>query len=254
MRTFLADLHIHTLLSPCGDLEMTPRMVVEKSLERGLSIIAISDHNSTRMGEIIAAFAATKGLTVLPAVEVNTAEEVHCLAILPDWKRAATFQQFLDNKLIVIKNKPSLFGYQVVVDVDEQVLFTEDRLLVSALKASVKEVETEVHQLNGLFIPAHISRRQNGILHQLGFIPHDLECDAYELTPGSLRENYWELVPNGEHATWIFSSDAHYPEQIGKFSTGFWLEKPSFEELKMALKNEQGRRVEGLVTGSIFCQ
>ena len=70
MRTFLADLHIHTLLSPCGDLEMTPRMVVEKSLERGLSIIAISDHNSTRMGEIIAAFAATKGLTVLPAVVI----------------------------------------------------------------------------------------------------------------------------------------------------------------------------------------
>ena len=45
---FLADLHIHTCLSPCGDLEMSPRNIIQKAEEKGLDVIAITDHNSTR--------------------------------------------------------------------------------------------------------------------------------------------------------------------------------------------------------------
>ena len=45
---FKADLHIHTVLSPCGDLEMSPTAIVDRALSRGLDMIAISDHNTTR--------------------------------------------------------------------------------------------------------------------------------------------------------------------------------------------------------------
>ena len=38
MKRFKADLHIHSCLSPCGDLDMSPRTIVEKGLERVNSI------------------------------------------------------------------------------------------------------------------------------------------------------------------------------------------------------------------------
>ena len=45
---FKADLHIHSVLSPCGDLEMSPSAIIAEAKSKGLNIIGISDHNSTR--------------------------------------------------------------------------------------------------------------------------------------------------------------------------------------------------------------
>ena len=47
MKEFRVDLHLHTCLSPCGSLEMSPQRIVETALERGLDAIAVTDHNST---------------------------------------------------------------------------------------------------------------------------------------------------------------------------------------------------------------
>ena len=46
MKEFRVDLHLHTCLSPCGSLEMSPQRIVETALERGLDAIAVTDHNS----------------------------------------------------------------------------------------------------------------------------------------------------------------------------------------------------------------
>ena len=53
MKTFRTDLHIHTLLSPCGDLEMSPANIVSLACQRGLDIIGITDHNTTRQCELV---------------------------------------------------------------------------------------------------------------------------------------------------------------------------------------------------------
>ena len=246
MKEFLADLHIHSVLSPCGDLEMTPRNIVFFALEQGLSMIAITDHNSTRMCRIISDYAAEKGLVVIPGAEVNTSEEVHCLALFGNWEQTDLFQIFLDEHLLDIQNKLSIFGEQVVVDKDENILYTEKRSLITGLKASITEVEAMVHSLNGLFIPAHIYRRQNGIIHQLGMLPENLNYDALELTPGSYSVEYSGENKTGDHRSWIFSSDAHFTDQIGKFNTRLMMESPGFSELKLALKNSEGRSVLGL--------
>ena len=46
MRAYRADLHVHTCLSPCGELEMLPRAIVARALELGLDILGICDHNA----------------------------------------------------------------------------------------------------------------------------------------------------------------------------------------------------------------
>ena len=40
------DLHIHSALSPCAEVEMTPNNIVNMSLLKGLDMIAVTDHNS----------------------------------------------------------------------------------------------------------------------------------------------------------------------------------------------------------------
>jgi len=246
MKEFLADLHIHTVLSPCGDFEMTPRNIVDAALSKGLNMIAITDHNSTRMCRIISEYAAAKDLAVIAGAEVNTSEEVHCLALFGTWEQVEIFQLFLDEHLLDIQNKPSIFGDQVVVDSDENILYTEKRSLITGLKVSIDEVESFVHRLDGLFIPAHIYRRQNGIIHQLGILPESLNYDALELTPGSYYDENLKNIKMTGKRSWIFDSDAHFIDQIGKFSTRLMMKSPEFSELKLALKNSEGRSVLGL--------
>ena len=79
MTPFKADLHIHTVLSPCGDLEMSPSAIVQRALARGLDMIAISDHNTTRQVKVTQKIGRANGLFVLGGVEVTSQEEAHCL-------------------------------------------------------------------------------------------------------------------------------------------------------------------------------
>ena len=63
MRLFKADLHIHTLLSPCGDLDMTPDEIVRLAKKCGLDIIGITDHNSTKHGKLAREYGRQAGVT-----------------------------------------------------------------------------------------------------------------------------------------------------------------------------------------------
>ncbi|MGC9343178.1 MAG: PHP domain-containing protein, partial [Bacteroidales bacterium] len=80
MEEFRADLHIHSVLSPCGDLEMSPVKLVETAAAKGLDIIGITDHNTTLHCRLVKELGEEQGIFVLTGVEVNTKEEIHCLA------------------------------------------------------------------------------------------------------------------------------------------------------------------------------
>jgi len=47
MKSLKAELHIHTVLSPCATLEMLPPFIVERALETNTHLIAITDHNAS---------------------------------------------------------------------------------------------------------------------------------------------------------------------------------------------------------------
>lgn len=244
MKQFKADLHIHTLLSPCGSLEMSPANIVQSALNAKLDMIAITDHNSTKQAPLIQQIAADKGLTVFCGAEVNTSEEVHCLVLFENNFQLSEFQIFIEENIIPVKNNPDLFGDQIVVDIDEMIIEEVDYLLISALKASLLEVEQKAHTLGGLVIPAHVDRYYNGLFSQLGFMPENLRVDGLELSKNANIEE-WKTIGNiPEGITILRNSDAHYPNQIGTVFSLFNIEEPSFNELKMALHKQQGRSVE----------
>ena len=241
MRIYKADLHIHTLLSPCGDLESTPKKIVDISSRKGLDIIGITDHNSTLHCELVAAFAKDKDIFVLMGSEVTTKEESHCLCFFSDLDSLASFQGYLDNHIPDIINDPDLFGDQVQVDKDENIVFEEKRLLTSALDVGIETICAKVKNLDGIFIPAHIDKSRNSVISQLGYIPADLEYDAVEISEHANKEQIMKQHPYLKGKTFIMSSDAHFPEKIGSVCTSFQLEELSFNEIRKALSNEEGR-------------
>lgn len=243
MKVFRADLHIHTVLSPCGDLEMSPRNIVEEAARKKLDLIGITDHNSTRQAEVVRQLAHQRGIAVLTGAEVTTREEVHCLAFLPDEERRLLFQHFLDEQLPVILNSEGRFGYQALVDASDNILELEERLLITGLRAGIGEVEQEVHRLGGLFIPAHIDRSVNSIFSQLGFIPPGLHFEALEITRFVSEESARQRFGIAEAVTLTASSDAHYPQDIGAACSLFYMHDLSFAEIRLALLGRDGRKV-----------
>jgi PHP family Zn ribbon phosphoesterase len=243
MQYFRADLHIHTVLSPCGDLEMSPGNIVSEAALRGIDIIGITDHNTTRHCELVKRLAEEKGIFVMQGAEITTKEEVHCLAFFENTDALIKFQEYLDSNLPDIKNDPSKFGHQVQVDENEIVIYEEKKLLINAISKSIDEVESFVHSLQGLFIPAHINRPKNSIYSQLGFLPVNLMADALEVSRATTPGQFLKVHPEIKGFTLLQSSDAHYPCDIGSSTTVFFIEEPSFKEIKMALKEENGRKI-----------
>ena len=71
MRPVFYDLHLHSCLSPCGDMDMTPNNIVNMSLLKGLELIALTDHNSCKNCPATLAVAGQAGLAVIPGMEVG---------------------------------------------------------------------------------------------------------------------------------------------------------------------------------------
>ncbi len=243
MITVKADLHIHTVLSPCGDLEMSPRNIVDQAVRKDLKIIGITDHNSIRQIDVVERLAAEAGIFVMGGVEITTREEVHCLAFFPDSAIRAVFQEYIDRHQPSIPNKDGAFGYQVVVDGEDQILYMEEKLLITALDKSINEIEKEVHRLGGIFIPAHIDRTVNSVFSQLGFIPPGLTYEGLGITCYATENEVRGKFNIEKSCTLIKSSDAHYPEDIGKGHSLITLEGCTFEEVRLALAGEGGRKV-----------
>ena len=243
MNKYRADLHIHTVLSPCGDLEMSPTKIIEKAREKGLDIIGITDHNTTRHCKLISKLAEPAGIFVLMGAEVTTREEVHCLTFFENDEKLSEFQIYLEKHLPPIPNNTEKFGYQVVVDEDEQIIDEIEFLLLSALDQSIEQVEQKVHSLGGIIIPAHIDRPSYSIISQLGFIPSDLMIDGIEISANCKVASVMPFLAKHRDKTIIRNSDAHYEENIGKAFSVFEMEHRSFKEIILTLYRIEGRKV-----------
>ncbi len=241
MQMFRTDLHIHTVLSPCGDLEMSPARIVSLASKRGLDIIGITDHNSTKQCELVWKLGRRLGLTVIPGCEMSTREEVHCLGLFENFDALNDFQDYLDQHLTIIPNNPVLFGYQALVDENENILEELLNYLGASLDVSIEEVEQKVHELSGIFIPAHIDRPRNSLFSQLGVFPPELKVEALQISKGANETVVREKFRISPTITLVKFSDAHYPDDLGKTFTIFELENPTFGEIRKALLREDGR-------------
>lgn len=217
------DFHIHTALSPCGDDDMTPSNIVNMAKIKGLDAIAITDHNSCE--NVSACIEAGKeiDLIVIPGMELQTREDVHVVCLFGALEEAMKFQEFVYEKLPPLKNNVNLFGDQLILDKEDNVVGHNERLLLTAADLTLNDALEKVNELNGAFILAHIDRDSFGIIYTLGFIPNDLTVATLEY---SSKESLKKLIDSGlvePRFNFIHSSDAHYLENI--------LERENFLEI-----------------------
>ena len=243
MNLYRADLHIHSVLSPCGDLEMSPGNIVEEAARKGLDIIAVTDHNHTGHARLTRELGARRGIWVVYGAEVCTREEVHCLTFFDTSEQLDAFQVLLEEGLPVMPNDAAKLGYQVIVDEDEQILEEISHTLYPGIKWEIGETSRIVHELGGLFLPAHVDRPMNGLYTQLGVWPEGLDVDGVEISRKCTREDAVKEHPELESYTVIRNSDAHFLADIGRCYSRFLMERMDFSEFSLAIKGEQGRRV-----------
>jgi hypothetical protein len=244
LRRLRADLHIHTCLSPCGELAMSPRAVVERAKQAGLDLIAVTDHNTTENAAAAMAASAGTGLAVLPGIELTTAEEVHLLGLFEPGSDLGPFQDEVYRNLPDLPAKKKFVEDQVLVDAEDYVTGFCPRGLFGATRFSVREAVDLIHGHGGLVVASHIDRDSFSLVSQLGFIPAGLALEAVEVSPllgpEEAREAYGS-VADGRPI--VRFSDAHRPEEIGAAVTEFVVEAPTIAEIRRALAGEDGREV-----------
>jgi len=241
LKRFRADLHIHTCLSPCASLDMTPKRIIQQAKQKGLDIIAISDHNSAE--NIPAALSVSEEITVLPAMEITTSEEAHIIALMPEVNSINELQRIVYSSLPEIEQTKRFYSEQVIVDENDFVKGFNRRLLINATEFSTKELIEIIHELGGLAVACHIDREVFSILTQLGFIPPELKFDALEISFRTSPQDALMEYQQYRHYPWIRSSDAHTLNDIGKVYTEFVIKEPTFEEIKLAFKGQGTRQI-----------
>lgn len=225
------DLHIHSCLSPCGDLECAPSAVVQKCKEAGLNGLMFADHNTSKNAPACAEHCRRQGIACLFGMEITSSEEVHTLAVFDTVEQAAAMTEFVYAALPKRVNQPEIFGDQPVVNAEDEIEELEWRLLSAPTRLSLKTIGEKIHELGGLFIPAHVDRPTFSVFSQLGGIAGDEGFDAAELSRFAKPEE-WKDKLRGLFI--IRSSDAHYLHGIGSIWTELELPKFTVAALKTA--------------------
>ena len=244
------DLHIHSCLSPCANLEMSPGEIVAHAKAAGMDGIALTDHQSARNCPAIAECAKRAGLKCLYGLEVQTAEEVHTVALFDTVEQALAMTDFVYAAMPKRVNDPETFGDQPVVTWDDDIVELEWRILAMGCRHFIPETAAKVHELGGLYIAAHIDRPNFSVLGTLGSIPTPpIRSDS----SNSLTTPYFdavELSRTADEAIWFpkasnyavtRSSDAHNLGDVARVWTEADIPEFSIAALKAAFATKSTR-------------
>ncbi len=211
-----ADLHIHSTLSPCASLEMSPREIVRRARDLSLDLIAVTDHNSVENSFYAREAGLEIGLPVLLGMEAQSAEEVHLVCLFEEVGEAEKFYAEVNPFIPQVKNDPEIFGDQVVVDLQGEIVRSEEILLINSLQLSLPELVELVKRNNGFVIPAHVESPRFGLLPNLGFVPAELAGSPLEISYNTSEDKVLKDFPALAGMRLVSASDAHYLRDIGR--------------------------------------
>ena len=214
MPEFYYDLHMHTCLSPCGDMDMTPNNIVNMAKLLGLDVIALTDHNTSLNCEAAMKAGEAAGLLVIPGMELTTSEDIHAVCLFPTLEKALAFCEYVDANRIKIRNKPDIYGRQVVMNENDEETGEIEHLLLPASFIGISEAYGKAKEFGGICYPAHIDRDSLSILSVLGEIDPCCGFKTAELADISKLPELKEKHPILNGMNIVTCSDAHYLENM----------------------------------------
>lgn len=231
------DLHIHSCLSPCGDNESTPANIVGMAYVKGLDVIALSDHNSSKNCVAAKEVADAYGVTLICAMELTTSEECHVLMLMPSLEKALELDEYVHRRIMPIQNSPELFGEQLIKNSDDETVGIEDTLLISATSISFSQAFPLAESFGGVALPAHVDKSTTSVISNLGFIPPDSTFKSFEMKNISRLEEFRNGYPYLQSCKAVTNSDAHYLQDINEPVNFLHAEEKSAAAVIEALKH-----------------
>lgn len=230
------DLHIHSALSPCSENDMTPNNIVNMAYIKGLDIIAVTDHNSALNCEAVLKCAKNRGILAVAGMELETKEEVHMVCLFPGLEEALKMHDIVNSLLPRIDNREDIFGQQIVMDEDDNIVSNYKQMLLTAADLSIDEVFEKVSQLRGVAVPAHVDRDSFSIISNLGIVPDYLGIKYLEVSRDCMLSQFLNTNPELSKYKFLKSSDAHSLERILERESSLELEELSIECLMEFLR------------------
>lgn len=240
LSTYIAELHIHTVLSPCASIEMIPPLIIRRAQERKINLIAITDHNA--IANVPAVIEAAEGtqISVLSGIELQTREEIHSLCLFDDYPALQEFFGEIIHTFPTIKNNPEFFGEQFVVDKTGDFIRKEERLLIASSSVSLNDAFHLVEKYDGICIPAHVNRTAFGLLPTLGMPPTDIDIRIMEISKHLSITEAKEKFPLLKNHALLQNGDAHFLNEIIGFNT-FQIAAPTIKEIQKAIFHKDNR-------------
>lgn len=158
------DLHIH---SNASDGKGTPAQIIQKAKEKGLSVIALTDHHTVKNIDEIKAIGRENGITVISGIEFRTEygeKSVHMIGLFPDEYNGIELTQQALNELIlgpldlsetVIKAKAK----EKDANLSDEKAFKKGIFLV---QVNFKDAAKLIHKYGGL-VSVHAGDKANSI-------------------------------------------------------------------------------------------
>ena len=210
MKAYTYDLHVHSCLSPCADNDNTPNNLAGMAALNHTEIMALTDHNTCRNCPAFFEAAKRYGIIPVPGMELTTAEEIHVVCLYENLDDALAFNEEVDAHRVLIPNRIDIFGDQLILNGEDEVIGTEPHFLTNATTISLEEVPAIVEKYHGVCYPAHIDREANGVIAILGTFPETPYFSAAEVHFEKNREPYRKEFPILADKKIVVCSDAHY--------------------------------------------
>lgn len=223
MKRYYYDLHTHSCLSPCADNDNTPNNLVGMAYLSGINVLALTDHNTAKNCPAFFEAAKKYGIVPIAGMEVTTSEDIHVVCLFKHLNSALNFDAYLQTRRVFIKNREEIFGEQLILDGEDNIIGKEEHLLSNATTISLEELPNIISQYDGICYPAHIDRDANGIIAILGTIPSTPHFPCVEIRDADKIQEYSTRYGLSDRR-FIVSSDSHYLTDIQEKQNFFELE------------------------------
>ncbi|MGC8820219.1 MAG: PHP-associated domain-containing protein [Fervidobacterium sp.] len=167
---------------------------------------------------------------IVPGIEIHTVEDVHILGYFSSLENCLKVSEIIKQNLTPFTYDPETFGYQIVINENEEFISTVENYLGFPTNLTIKDTIDIILENNGLPVFAHVDRKF-GAIYQLGLLP-----EGSRYIEVKKKSTYEELKNEGFII--LTSSDAHLPDEVG-------IRKIFFEERPKSAKEVLELIIEG---------
>lgn len=240
------DLHVHTPASEdYENKNVKPEDIINEAIKKGLSGIAITDHNNADWVDKIQKAAQNKNLTIFPGVELKVhggKDGIHLVIIFDITKDSKYISSFLNTiKIYNHDGKADIIADKTAPEIAEELQnFDPNAILILAHCDSSMGVNADMRgeQRSNLFKPEYISllgaeANENNFLDKEKKEKHTRIIDLFD---GGYQNFYKKRL--GVYQV----SDAHNLQKIGEKFTYFKVDDyVTLEDIKQSLLDRDTR-------------